>query len=171
MVDRRLVVWTGLFQHVVEYTGASRGRLRAPSSWVNSEGLVPVVVAPLRARLAVRLLAFLAPLVLLLGLLGLAALRGRVVRTLSLLPVEDGPTTSLPEAKLVSMSNSSLESTGGLRPSSRTRSRQVVPSRKACTISDWATLGSSVQRLEKCRMKSQSDSPGFWVHARRSQEF
>jgi hypothetical protein len=26
--------------------------------------------------------------------------------------------------------------TGGLRPSSRTRSRQVVPSRKACTISD-----------------------------------
>jgi hypothetical protein len=25
--------------------------------------------------------------------------------------------------------------------------------------------------LEKRRMKSQSDSPGFWVHARRSQEF
>jgi hypothetical protein len=47
----------------------------------------------------------------------------------------------------------------------------VVPSRKECMISDWATLGSYVQRLEKCRMKSQSDSPAFWVHARRSQEF
>jgi hypothetical protein len=32
----------------------------------------------------------------------------------------------------------------------------VVPSRKACTISDCATLGSSVQRLEKRRMKSRS---------------
>jgi hypothetical protein len=28
-----------------------------------------------------------------------------------------------------------------------------------------------VQCLEKHRMKSWSDSPGFWVHARRSQEF
>jgi hypothetical protein len=46
-----------------------------------------------------------------------------------------------------------------------------VPSRKACTILDWATLGSSVQRLEKSHMKSRSDSPGFCVHARRSQEF
>jgi hypothetical protein len=64
----------------------------------------------------------------------------------------------------VAMLNNSLESTAGLRPSSRTRSRQVVPS-------DWATLGSSVQRLEKRRMKSQSNSAGFWVHARRSQEF
>jgi hypothetical protein len=45
-----------------------------------------------------------------------------------------------------------------------------MPSRKEYTISDLATLGSSVQRLEKHRMKSRSDSPGFWVHARRSQE-
>jgi hypothetical protein len=37
----------------------------------------------------------------------------------------------------------------------------MVPSRKACTISDCATLGSSVQRLEKRRMKSRSDSLGF----------
>jgi hypothetical protein len=37
------------------------------------------------------LLAFLAPLVFLLGLLGLAALRGRVVHTLALVAVEDGP--------------------------------------------------------------------------------
>jgi hypothetical protein len=86
-------------------------------------------------------------------------------------PSKIAPTASTPEAKLVAMSNSSFESTGGLRLSLRTRSRQVVPSRKACTISDWATLGSFVQRLEKCRMKSRSDSPGFWVHARRSQEF
>jgi hypothetical protein len=167
VVDWRLVVQTGLLQDVVEHAGASRGRSGAPSSWVDSEGLVLVVIAPRHARLAMRLLAFLVPLVLLLGLLGLAALRGRVVHALALLPSKMAPTASSPEAKLVAMSNSSLESTGGLR----TRSRRVVPSRKACTISDWATLGSSVQRLEKRRMKSRSDSPGFWVHARRSQEF
>jgi hypothetical protein len=83
-----------------------------------------------------RLLALLGPLVLLLGLLELATLRGRVIHVLALLAIEDGPTASSPEAKLVAISNSSLESTSGLRPSSRTRSRQVVPSRKACTISD-----------------------------------
>jgi hypothetical protein len=91
VVDRRLVVRTRLLQHVVEYTGASRGCSRAPSSRVDSEGLVPLVVAPLRARLAVRLLAFLAPPVLLLGLLGLASLRGRVVHAFALPPVEHGP--------------------------------------------------------------------------------
>jgi hypothetical protein len=32
-------------------------------------------------------------------------------------------------------------------------------------------LGISVQCLEKSRMKSRSDSPDLWVHARRSQEF
>jgi hypothetical protein len=90
VVDQRLVVQTGLLQHVVQYAGASRGRSRTPSSWVNSEGLVPVVVAPLCARLVVRLLTLLAPLVLLLGLFGLAALRGRVVHALALLLVEDG---------------------------------------------------------------------------------
>jgi hypothetical protein len=36
---------------------------------------------------------------------------------------------------------------------------------------DCATLGRSVQRLEKCRMKSRSDSLGFWVQERKSQEF
>jgi hypothetical protein len=87
---------------------------------------------------------------------------------LPFLPSKIAPTASSPEAKLVAMSNSSFESTGGLRPSSHTRSRHVVPSRKACTISDCATLGSSVQRLEKRRMKSQSDSVGFWVQERRS---
>jgi hypothetical protein len=91
VVDRRLVVRTGLLRHVVKYVGASRGRSRAPLSWLYSERLVAIIVAPLRARLAVRLLTFLAPLVLLLGLLGLAALRGRVVHALALLPVEDAP--------------------------------------------------------------------------------
>jgi hypothetical protein len=91
VVDWRLVVRTGLLQHVVEHAGASRGRSRALSSWVDSEGLVPVVVAPRRARLVARLLAFLAPLVLLLGALGLAALHGQVVHALALLPIEDGP--------------------------------------------------------------------------------
>jgi hypothetical protein len=90
---------------------------------------------------------------------------------LSFFPSKMAPTASSPKAKLVAMSNNSLESTGGLRPSSRMRYRQVVPSSKACTISDWATFGSSVQRLEKRRMRSRSDSPGFWVHACRSQEF
>jgi hypothetical protein len=91
VVDWRLVVQTGLLQHVVDHAGSSRGCSRAPSSWVNSESFVSVVVAPRRARLAARLLAFLAPLVLLLGLLRLAALHGRVVHALALLPVEDGP--------------------------------------------------------------------------------
>jgi hypothetical protein len=91
VVDRRLVVRARFLQHVVEHPRASRGRSRTPSSWVNSKGFVPVVVAPLLARLAARRFAFLAPLELLLGLLGLAALCERVVRTLAFLPVEDGP--------------------------------------------------------------------------------
>jgi hypothetical protein len=161
VVDWCLAVETWLLQHVVKNPRASRGRSRAPSSWVNSRSFVAIVVAPLLARLAARLLSLLAPLVLLAGLLGLAALRGHVIYALALLTVENRPTASSCEAKLVAMSNSSFKSAGGLRPSSRTRSRHVVPSRKACTISDWATLGSSVQRLEKRRMKSRSDSPGF----------
>jgi hypothetical protein len=152
-------------------TQGLEGPPRTPSSWVNSKGFVAVIIAPPLARLAARLLPFLAPLMLLLGLLGLAALRGRVVHALALLLIEDLPTASSLEAKLVAMLNSSFESTGGLRPSSCTRSRQVVPSRKVCTISDWATLRSSVQRLEKRHMKSRSHSPGFWVHTRRSQKF
>jgi hypothetical protein len=91
VVDQRLVVQVGFLQHVVEYAGASRGCSRAPSSWVNSEGFVPVVVAPLHAHLAARLVTFFAPLVLLLGLLGLVAFRGCVVHALAIFPVEDGP--------------------------------------------------------------------------------
>jgi hypothetical protein len=86
-----LVVRTWLFQHVVKHPRTSRGRSRAPSSRVNNKGLGIVTVAPLLARLAARLLPFLASLVLPVGLSGLAALRGRIVRALALLAVEDRP--------------------------------------------------------------------------------
>jgi hypothetical protein len=91
VVDWCLVVGTWLLQHVVENPRASRGRSRAPSSWVNSKSFVAIVVAPLLACLAARLLSLLAPLVLLAGLLGLAALRGHVIHALALLAVEDRP--------------------------------------------------------------------------------
>jgi hypothetical protein len=91
VVHRSLLIRTWLLQHVIEHPRTSRGRSRAPSSQVNSKGLVVVAVASLLARLAARLLSFLAPLVLLVGLSGLAALRGRVVRALALLAVEDRP--------------------------------------------------------------------------------
>jgi hypothetical protein len=86
---RRVGTW--LLQHVIEHPRASRGRSRAPSSWVSSEGFITVVIAPLLARLAARLLSFLALLVLSLEVLGLTALRERVVHALALLPVEDLP--------------------------------------------------------------------------------
>jgi uncharacterized spore protein YtfJ len=89
VVDRRLVVGTWLLQHVIKNSRASRGRSRAPSSRVNSKSLAIVGVASLLARLAARLLSLLAPLVLLVGLPRLAALRGLVVRALALLAVED----------------------------------------------------------------------------------
>jgi hypothetical protein len=89
VVDWRLVVGTWLLQHVVENPRTSRDRSRAPSSRVNSKGLAIVGVASLLARLAARLLPLLASLLLPVGLLGLAALCGRVVRALALLAVED----------------------------------------------------------------------------------
>jgi hypothetical protein len=91
VIDRRLVVGTWLLQHVIENPRASRGRSRAPSSWVNSKSFVAAVVAPLLARLAARLLSLLAPLKLLLGLLGLAAVCGSVIHALAFLSVEDRP--------------------------------------------------------------------------------
>jgi hypothetical protein len=91
VVDRCFVVGTWLFQHFVENSRASRGWSRAPSSRVNSKSFAVVVVVPLLARLAARLLSLFAPLVLLAGLLGLAALRGRVVHALAFLAVEDRP--------------------------------------------------------------------------------
>jgi hypothetical protein len=91
VVDWCLVIGTWLLQHVVENPRSSRGRSRAPSSRVNSKGLGDVAVASLLARLAARLLPLLAPLVLVVELLGLAALRRRVVRALALLAVEDRP--------------------------------------------------------------------------------
>jgi hypothetical protein len=89
VVYRGLVVRTWLLQHVVKHPRASRGRSRAPSSRVNSKGLGLIAVAPLLARLAARLLSFLAPLFIAVGLPGLAALCGRIVRALALLAVKD----------------------------------------------------------------------------------
>jgi hypothetical protein len=91
VVDWCLVVGTWLLQHVVEHPRTSRGRSRALSSRVNSKGLCVVAVASLLARLTARLLPLLASLVLPVELLGLAALRGRVVRAFALLAVEDRP--------------------------------------------------------------------------------
>jgi hypothetical protein len=51
-VDRRLVIGTWLLHHVIENPRASRGRSRAPSSWVNSKSFIAIVVTPLLARLA-----------------------------------------------------------------------------------------------------------------------
>jgi hypothetical protein len=86
-----LVLRTWLLQHVIKHPRASRGRSRAPSSRVDSKGLGLIAVAPLLARLATRLLSLFAPLVLAVGLSGLAALRGRIVRAPALLAVKDRP--------------------------------------------------------------------------------
>jgi hypothetical protein len=91
VVHRRFVVGTWLLQHVVKNPRTSRGRSRALSSRVNSKSFAVVVVVPLLTRLATRLLSLLAPLVLLAELLGLAALRGRIICALALLAVEDRP--------------------------------------------------------------------------------
>jgi hypothetical protein len=148
--------------------GAARGPLRAGSTARVSS---PSLSRPCSRASRRDFLPFLPHLNFCWGSLDLRPSAGASSTRLPFFLSKMAPTTSLPEAKLVAMSNNSLESMGGLRPSSRTRYRQVVPSRNVCTISDWATLGSSVQRLEKRRMKSRSDSPRFWVHARRSQEF
>jgi len=71
------------------------------------------------------------------------------------------PTSSSPEAKLVAISRSATVDRGTFQPNSRTKSRQVVPERKAWTIFESSTLGNSVHCLEKRRMKSQRDSSGF----------
>jgi hypothetical protein len=86
-----LVVRTWLLQHVIKHPRTSRCRSRAPSSRVNSKSLGITAVAPLLARPAARLLSLLAPLVVAVGLPGLAALCGRVLRALALLAVEDRP--------------------------------------------------------------------------------
>jgi hypothetical protein len=99
VVDWGLVVWALLLQNIIEHAGASRVRSRAFSGRVDREGLVLAVVMPLHARLAVRLLPLLTPLVLLLEFLGLAALHGRVIHSLAFLAVEDGPHRLLARSK------------------------------------------------------------------------
>jgi hypothetical protein len=60
----------------------------------------------------------------------------------------------------VAMTISSLTLVGVLRPSLLTRSRQVVPVRKAPMTSESVMLGSSVRCFENRRMYSHRDSPG-----------
>jgi hypothetical protein len=71
----------------------------------------------------------------------------------------------------VAMSINSLALVGVLRPSLLTRSRQVVPARKAPMTSESVMLGNSVRCFENRRMYSRRDSPGCWRQLRRSHEF
>ena len=70
-------------------------------------------------------------------------------------------TASSPEAKLVATSRSAAAEVSTFWPNSWTRSRQVVPERKAWMISESPTLGNLVHCLEKRQMKSRRDSSGF----------
>jgi hypothetical protein len=71
----------------------------------------------------------------------------------------------------VATSINSLSLVGVLRPSLLTRSRQVVPARKALMTSESVMLGSSVRCFKNRRMYSRRDSPGCWWQLRRSHEF
>jgi hypothetical protein len=62
----------------------------------------------------------------------------------------------------VATSINSLALVGVLRPSLLTRSRQVVPVRKASMTSESVMLGSSVHCFENHWMYSQRDSPDCW---------
>jgi hypothetical protein len=106
---------------------ASRGRSRAPSSRVNSKGLGVAAVAPLLARLAARLLPLLAPFVVAVGLLGLAALRGCVLRALALLAVEDRPHGLFSEGE----AGGDVEQLVGVRGRAASQLPHEVPARGA----------------------------------------
>jgi hypothetical protein len=60
----------------------------------------------------------------------------------------------------VAMSINSLALVGVLRPSFLTRSRQVVPARKAPMTSESVILGNSVHCFENRQMYSRRDSSG-----------
>jgi hypothetical protein len=166
VVDWGLVVQAQFLQHIVEHTGASRGRSRALAGRVDCEGLV--VVAPLRACLTAGLLALLAPLVLLLGLLGLAALRGCVIHALALLVVEDGPRCLLVGTK----TGGDVEQLVGVDWRASPELAHEVPA--GCALEEGVhDLGLSHARefctaLGKVPYGVPDDSPAFWVHARRS---
>jgi hypothetical protein len=100
---------------------------------------------------------------------GLAALRGRV-HALAFLPVEDRPHRFFARSEAGGDVEQLVRVDGRAASEFARGPGRWCPRGRSAQFSDWATLGSSVQLLEKCRMKSRSDSPGFWVHARRSQE-
>jgi hypothetical protein len=71
----------------------------------------------------------------------------------------------------VAMSINSLALVGVLRPSLLTRSRHVVPARKAPMTSEPVMLGNSVHYFENRWMYSRRDSPGCWRQLQTSHEF
>ena len=100
----------------------------------------------------------LAPLFLFLGETGGRG-PGGLVPPLPLCVVlgEDGPDSLFAQGEV----GGDVEERGTFWSNSQTKSRQVVPKRKAWTISESPTLGNSVHYLEKHRMKSRRDSSGF----------
>jgi hypothetical protein len=99
------------------------------------------------------LLSLLAPLVLLLGLHGFAALRECIIHALAFLAIEDGPHCLLAGRKL----GGDIKQLVGV-------DRWASP-KLAHEVSYARELGTA---LGKRLMKSRSDSPGIWVHARSS---
>ena len=91
--------------------------------------------------------------------------------TLSLERSKIAPTTSSPEAWLVTMSRSSLVVRGPLCPNLWTGDSHVVPDRKAPMMSASATLWSSLHCREKHRMYSRRVSPDFCRQFFKSQGF
>jgi hypothetical protein len=166
--DWGLVVRARLLQHVIEHTGASWGRSRALAGRVDCEGLVLVVIVPLRVCIAT---GFVAPLLLLLELLGLATLRGRVVHTLALLAVEDGPHHLLAGSK----TGGDVEQLVGVDRRASPKLAHEVPTGRALEEGVHDLRLSHAQEFSTALGKVSYEVPerfvGFWVHARKSQEF
>jgi hypothetical protein len=118
--------------------------------------LVPVLTVPLRVCVTWGLLALLAPLLLLRGILELDALR-----VFAFIAIKDRPHYLFSGGE----SSGDVEDLVGVDQQAPPKFAHKVPAgralKEACTISNWAMLGSSVQRFENHRMKSWSDSLGF----------
>jgi hypothetical protein len=142
VLDGSLMIGARLLEHLVEQVGASRRLPRVPV--LGGGDKVCVGGVTFRSRLL---------LALLLG----AALSGRLGDVFRLAPLrllvllEDGLDRLLTRGKLGGDVHQ-LALVGVLRPSLLTRSRQVVPARKALMTSESVMLGSSVRCFENRRM-------------------
>jgi hypothetical protein len=105
VVDRGLVVWAWILQHVIKHTGASRSRSRASSSSSSR---------PCTRASRQGFLPFLPHLCFCWGYLDLHPSTGVLSTRLPSLSSQMAPIASSSEVMLVAMPNSSLESTGGL---------------------------------------------------------